>query len=201
MESASSSSSSSLITQDVQIIVNPEEDYERFLNDELISVDAQSAITMSPENSDSGSGSGSDSEPYNQDNHIEYRAITYKDVEAKIKRENTSSDIINEMDILMVYVKNQKMIYNDAKNIMTRRLYLLGFPTISISITASAISPFIWNSLWIIMILNAILTVFITLVFVLKLAMKHSSVKLQTLLRLLQVLKKLLCSMNLIDLF
>lgn len=169
MESASSSSSSSLITQDVQIIVNPEEDYERFLNDELISVDAQSAITMSPENSDSGSGSGSDSEPYNQDNHIEYRAITYKDVEAKIKRENTSSDIINEMDILMVYVKNQKMIYNDAKNIMARRLYLLGIPTISISITASAISPFIWNSLWIITILNAILTVFITLVFVLKL--------------------------------
>ena len=168
MES-SSSSSSSLITQDVQIIVNREDEiYERFINDEFISMDAQSAITMSPENSDSGSGSGSDSEPYNQDNHIEYRAITYKDVEAKIKRENTSSDIINEMDILMVYVKNQKMIYMDAKNIMTRRLYLLGFPTICISITASALSPFIENSIWIITILNAMLTVFITLIFVLK---------------------------------
>jgi len=63
MESSSSSSSSS---HDVHILVNQEDDeYERRLNDELISVDAQSAITMSPENSDRGSGSGSDSEPYN----------------------------------------------------------------------------------------------------------------------------------------
>jgi hypothetical protein len=166
MESSSSSSSSS---HDVHILVNQEDDeYERRLNDELISVDAQSAITMSPENSDSGSGSGSDSEPYNQDDHIEYKAITYKEVEAKIKRENTSSDIINEMDILMVYVKNQKMIYVDAKDIMSMRLYFWGFPTICITITASALSSFVGNSIWIITFLNAVLTVFITLLFVLK---------------------------------
>jgi len=39
------------------------------------------------------------------------------------------------------------------------------------------------------------------LVFVSKLAIKHLSVKLQTLLRLLKVVKKQLCNMNLTDLF
>jgi low affinity Fe/Cu permease len=53
---------------------------------------------------------------------------------------------------------------------MNMRLYTLGYPSICISITASVISPFIGQSqLWIISILNAVLTVFITLIFVLKL--------------------------------
>ena len=168
MESSSSSSSSS--SHNVHILVNPEdEEFERRLDDELLSGDDQSAITMSPENSDSGSGSGSDSEPYNQDDRVEYRAITYKEVEAKIKRENATDEMVNEMDILTVYIKNQKNIYTDAKNIMNARLCILGYPSICISITASVISTFIKESLWIISILNAIITILITLIFVLKL--------------------------------
>jgi hypothetical protein len=174
MESSSSSSSSSS-SHNVNILVNPEdEEFERRLDEEMLFGDNQSAITMSPENSDSGSGSGSDSEPYNQDDRVEYKAITYKEVEAKIKRENntyeTVNEMINEMDILTVYVKNQKTIYTDAKNIMNMRICVLGYPSICISITASVISPFIGQTqLWIITILNAALTVFITLIFVLKL--------------------------------
>jgi hypothetical protein len=174
MESSSSSSSSSS-SHNVNILVNPEdEEFERRLDEELLFGDNQSAITMSPENSDSGSGSGSDSEPYNQDDRVEYKAITYKEVEAKIKRENntyeTVNEMLNEMDILTVYVKNQKTIYTDAKNIMNMRICVLGYPSICISITASVISPFIGQTqLWIITILNAVLTVFITLIFVLKL--------------------------------
>lgn len=172
--SSSASSSSSSLSHKVHIIINPEdEEFERRLDEEMLSGDDQSAITMSPENSDSGSGSGSDSEPYNQDERVEYRAITYKEVEAKIKRENNTYEMVNEMvnelDILTVYVKNQKTIYTDAKNIMNIRLCVLGYPSICISITASAISPFIQQSLWIVSILNAVLAVLITLILVLKL--------------------------------
>ncbi len=169
MESTTSSSSN-----DVHIIINPEdEEFEHRLDKELLlgDMDAHSAITMSPENSDIGScsdsGSGNDSE-----NVIQYKAITFKEVEAKIKREYNDDDMVNEIDILSVYVKNQKNIYTEAKNINNMRLYVLSFPSICISITTSTIAPFIGQTAWgiiIITVLNAVLAVFITLIVILKL--------------------------------
>lgn len=179
MESTTSSSSLS----DQHHIINQEDaEFERRLNVELSIIDpddldAQSALTMSPENSDSGSGSGSggsgsETEVYNLDNRIEYRAITYKELEAKIKRESIDDEMINEIDILKVYVKNQKNIYTDSKNIINMRLYMIGIPSICISIAASTLTPFIKQTNWGIILvtsMNAILTVFIILLLVLKL--------------------------------
>lgn len=177
MESTTSSSSSS---HRPHILNHEDAEFERRLDVELSIInpddlDAQSALTMSPENSDSGSGSGSDIEIYNRDHMIEYRSITYRELEAKIKRQYIDDEMINEIDVLKVYVKNQKNIYTEATHIMNTRLYYIAIPSTCISICVSAITSFVSQTHWgviLITSLNAALTVFIILMVVLKLETK-----------------------------
>lgn len=177
MESTTSSSSSS---QRPHILNHEDAEFERRLDAELSIInpddfEAQSALTMSPENSDSGSGSGSDIEIYNRDHMIEYRAITYRELEAKIKRQYIDDEMINEIDILKVYVKNQKNIYTEATNIMNTRICCIAIPSTCISICVSALTSFVSKTHWgviLITSLNAAVTVFIILMVFLKLETK-----------------------------
>lgn len=176
MESTSSSSSSEIYNN---IISTEDAEFDNRLNVELSVVqiddfDGHSAITMSPDNSDIGSGSdsGSGSEVYCPDNRIYYKAITCKEIEAKLNREYTNGEeLVNEIDILSVYVKFQKRIFIDAKNMMDLRLYSLGVPSICISIAASALTPFTSKTAHSIITtyLNAVLTVLIILIIGLRL--------------------------------
>ena len=176
MESTSSSSSSEIYNN---IVSTEDAEFDNRLNVELSVVqmddfDGHSAITMSPDNSDIGSGSdsGSGSDVYCPDNRVYYKAITCKEIEAKLNREYTNGEeLVNEIDILSVYVKFQKRIFIDAKNMMNLRLYSLGVPSICISIAASALTPFTSKTAHSIITtyLNAILTVFIILIIGLRL--------------------------------
>ena len=168
MESTTSSSST-----DVHIIINTEdEDFARRLSVELqYNIDNQSPLTMSPENSDSGSCSDSSNDEHRPDDRVQYKVITIKEIEAKLKREYNNDEMVNEMDIISVYVKSQKNIYTEAKNIIDTRLYILSIPTICISIGVSIINPFIIKydcSVILITSLNACLAILIALIGYLK---------------------------------
>ena len=168
MESTTSSSSN-----DVHIIINTEDDeFERRLNTELqYNIDNQSPLTMSPENSDSGSCSDSSNDEHSPDDRIQYKVITIKEIEAKLKREYNNDEMVNEMDIITVYAKSQKNIYTEAKNIVEIRLYILSIPTICISIGVSILTPFISKYIWgviLITSLNTCLAILIALIGYLK---------------------------------
>lgn len=151
--------------------------------------------------SNRGSRSNSDEEPdayephTQEDNHDipiharhrnRYNKLAYRDVERSIskyyKQNQNNSLCSNEIDILTTYVKGQKHLYNQSKLITQQKLYCLVFPAIIISAVITIISPFVECQSWnvgIISGLNAIVTLFISLLNVLK---YESSVEMFTLL-------------------
>jgi len=115
-----------------------------------------------------------------------YNKLAYRDVERSIskyyKQNQNNSLCSNEIDILTTYVKGQKHLYNQSKLITQQKLYCLVFPAIIISAVITIISPFVECQSWnvgIISGLNAIVTLFISLLNVLK---YESSVEMFTLL-------------------
>jgi hypothetical protein len=181
MESYTTTTSSSVSSDSVKIIISPEDtdfDLQLFDNNSINNFETQSAITMSNENSDSygsdsGSGSGSGSISDNdRDPGIRYKTITSKELEGRLKRDYSGDEMKNEIDIISIYVKNQKNIYTEAKTIMKTRLYVLSIPSACISITSSVLLPFAGNTIWGIILLTSmstVLSIFLILLIVLKL--------------------------------
>jgi hypothetical protein len=155
MESYTTTTSSSVSSDSVKIIISPEDtdfDLQLIDNNSINNFETQSAITMSNENSDSygsdsGSGSGSISDN-DRDPGIRYKTITSKELEGRLKRDYSGDEMKNEIDIISIYVKNQKNIYTEAKTIMKTRLYVLTIPSACISITSSVLLPFAGNTIW-----------------------------------------------------
>lgn len=139
---------------------------------------------LSALDSNRGSRSNSDDEPdTNVTNDISYRTyhrrhynkLNYRDVERSIGKyynQNQSNALYsNEMDILTTYVKGQKHLYIQSKLITQQKLNCLVFPAIIISAVITILSPFVECKSWnvgIISGLNAIVTLFISLMNLLK---------------------------------
>jgi hypothetical protein len=175
MESYTTTTSSSVSSDSVKIVISPEDtdfDLQLIDNNSINNFETQSAITMSNENSDSygsDSGSGSDND---WDPGIRYKTITSKELEGRLKRDYSGDEMKNEIDIIAIYVKNQKNIYTEAKTIMKTRLYVLSIPSACISITSSVLLPFACNTIWGVILLTSmstILSIFLILLIVLKL--------------------------------
>ena len=134
--------------------------------------------------SNRGSRSNSDDEPEaNVTTDISYRTyhkrrytkLNYRDVERSIgkyyNQQQSNALHSNEMDILTTFVKGQKHLYIQSKLITQQKLNCLVFPAIIISAVITIISPFVECKSWnvgIISGLNAIVTLFISLMNLLK---------------------------------
>jgi len=131
---------------------------------------SNSPVTLSPNNSDSelsDSNSGSFSR-----NQIESTLDKYYD------EEDTPTKHSSELDILITYLKGQKNLYIQAKNVTQYTLNSLLIPSLLITSAITIFAPFIQEYFWsggFISGLNALSTVLITLVNYLKL---ESSVEL-----------------------
>ena len=95
---------------------------------------------------------------------------TYEEIEKSIsKYYNTDNNYYNELDILITYLRGQKNVYIQSKNITQYKLNLLIIPSLILTTTITIFSPIIYNNSnvfkWggiIISILNALATLFIS---------------------------------------
>jgi hypothetical protein len=132
--------------------------------------ESNSPITLSPNNSDFDSDS---------EHHVEYgnfHKLSSSQVESVLDKyyddDDYSSKHSNELDILITYLKGQKNLYIQSKNVTQYTLNALLIPSLLITASITVFAPFIQEYSWsggFISGLNAISTVLITLVNYLKL--------------------------------
>jgi hypothetical protein len=131
-----------------------------------------SPITLSPNNSDSENESSSE---YLDSDNRGFHKLSRVQIESTLDKyyyEDTSIKHSNELDILITYLKGQKNLYIQAKNISQFTLNALLIPSLLITSSISIFAPFIQDYIWsggFISGLNAASTLLITLVNYLKL--------------------------------
>jgi hypothetical protein len=146
-------------------------EYKRFSAGSIgaYSYNSNSPLTMSG----CSSRNLSDNESDLGDNHTldskrnYFKKITYQDVEESLNKHYTKEvQMSSELDILLTYLKGQRHIFNQANRITLQKFNMLMFPAIFITGSMTVIAPFLdtvgWNN-WLFSILNALLTVMITI--------------------------------------
>jgi len=130
---------------------------------------SDSPITMSNNNSDDEN----DEEKEEKEPSSKYRKITYDEMEKIIinyyDNENKYS---NELDILITYLKGQKVLYTYSNRITRWKLNMLTIPSLFFTATLAIFAPFMQNYEWsigLICVLNGLITLFISLINYLKL--------------------------------
>lgn len=132
------------------------------------SYNSNSPLTMSGCSSRNMSDNDSDFDNNTLDSKRTYfKKITYKDVEDSLNKHYTREvQMSSELDILLTYLKGQRHIFNQANRITLQKFNMLMFPAIFITGSMTVVAPFLdtvgWSN-WILSILNAILTVMITI--------------------------------------
>jgi hypothetical protein len=103
------------------------------------------------------SGSGSDSETDN--NILNSTNYNYYNIERSLDKyyDNISDTILsNEIDILITYVKGQKHLYTQSKNLIQWKLNMLMFPALLLPAIVTIIAPFIECQHWSVGAISAI---------------------------------------------
>ena len=95
-----------------------------------------------------------------------YIKLTYKEVEDSLNRKYTKElQISCELDILLTFLKGQRHIFSQASSVTLQKFNFVMFPALFITGTMTVISPFLdavgWSR-YMVSILNAILTILIT---------------------------------------
>jgi len=107
-----------------------------------------------------------------------YRKLTYKEVEKSLEQYNINDSFkySNELEILITYLKGQKNLYLQSKNLTQFKLNLLSIPAILIASGITIIAPFIsqyeWNGA-IVSGVNATITLLISFMSYFKLESSH----------------------------
>lgn len=96
-----------------------------------------------------------------------YKKLTYEDVEISLnKHYSKESQISSELDILLTYLKGQKHLFKQSSRVTHQKFDFLMFPAIFITGTMTVVTPFLteikWSG-WAMSVLNALLTVMITI--------------------------------------
>jgi len=137
---------------------------------------SDSPVSMSP----CGSDVGNDDHDHDYiHNHVSgsgtrhFKRLTYAEVEKSIEKYyNPNNKYSNEFDILITYLKGQKNLYIQSKNITQIKLNALVFPSMILTAFITVFAPTIdirgW-SIYIISACNAVIAMFVALVNYLKL--------------------------------
>ena len=107
-----------------------------------------------------------------------FRKLTYKEVEKSLEQYNTNDSFkySNELEILITYLKGQKNLYIQCKNLTQFKLNLLTIPAILIASGITIIAPFISHHQWsgaIVSGVNATITLLISFLSYFKLESCH----------------------------
>jgi len=125
---------------------------------------SDSPITMSNNNSDDDE----EKEP-----SLKYKKITYDEMEQIITNYyDNENKYSNELDILITYLKGQKVLYTYSNRITRWKLNMLTIPSLVFTASLAIFSPFVQNYEWsigLICVLNGLITMLISLINYLKL--------------------------------
>ena len=150
-------------------------------------IKSNSPLTMSPNNSDDENCDSSEDEQLRIikkkriENQIQqyphpsphFKGKDYQDIEKSLSKYYEYDDkYSSKLDILITYMRGQKHIYIQSKNITEKKLYLLMIPSIVISTILAIIAPLIISESWgggFISGLNILITSFISLMNYMKL--------------------------------
>jgi hypothetical protein len=128
---------------------------------------SDSPITMSNNNSDD-ENDDEEKEPSSK-----YKKITYDEMEKIITNYyDNENKYSNELDILITYLKGQKVLYTYSNRITRWKLNMLTIPSLVFTASIAIFSPFMQNFEWsieLICVLNGLITLLISLVNYLKL--------------------------------
>jgi hypothetical protein len=128
---------------------------------------SDSPITMSNNNSDD-ENDYEDKQPSSK-----YRKLTYDEMEKMImNRYDDDTKYSNELDILITYLKGQKVLYTYSNTITRWKLNILTIPSLIFTASLTIFAPFMQNFEWsmgLICVLNGLITLFISLINYLKL--------------------------------
>ena len=129
---------------------------------------SNSPLTMSICSSRFNSDIDSDCEIKTLDSKMRrFKKVTYEEVEYSLNKHYTKElQISSELDILLTYLKGQRHIFNQANRVTIQKFNFLMFPAIFVTGSMTVLSPFLesveWSG-WLFSVLNAILTVMITI--------------------------------------
>ena len=128
---------------------------------------SDSPITMSNNNSDD------ENDHEEKEPSLKYRKITYDEMEKIIiNNYDNENKYSNELDILITYLKGQKVLYTYSNRITRWKLNMLTIPSLVFTASIAIFSPFMQNYDWsigLICVLNGLITLLISLINYLKL--------------------------------
>ena len=128
---------------------------------------SDSPITMSNNNSDD-ENDHEEKEPSSK-----YKKISYDEMEKIITNYyDNENKYSNELDILITYLKGQKVLYTYSNRITRWKLNMLTIPSLVFTATLTIFAPFMQNYDWsigLICVLNGLITLLISLINYLKL--------------------------------
>jgi len=138
-------------------------------------LNSNSPISMSPSgscsNSDSESGNKSDCSQNSQTRNKKgprFKRLTFNEIEQSLtKYYNSENNCSSELDILVTYLKGQKNVYIQSKNISQIKLNTLIIPVLLCTAALTIIAPFMYDYKWgggLIASMNALITLFISLI-------------------------------------
>ena len=142
-------------------------DYDNMSDDYSLNkryMNSNSPISISP----IGSNTNSDNEEnINRNSKKKFRRLTYEDIESSLsKYYSNDNNYSSELDILITYLKGQKNLYIQSKNITQQKLNMLIIPTLILSSAITIIAPIINNYQWsgvLISCINAFIAFFVSL--------------------------------------
>ena len=117
--------------------------------------------------------------PSNQSSSLfAFRKLTYKEIEKSLEQYNIDDSFkySNELEILITYLKGQKNLYIQSKNLTQFKLNLLTIPAILIASGITIVAPFISHHEWsgaIVSGVNATITLLISFLSYFKLESCH----------------------------
>jgi len=109
---------------------------------------------------------------------VHFRNLTYKEIEKSLEQYNINDSFkySNELEILITYLKGQKNLYIQCKNLTQFKLNLLTIPAILIASGITIIAPFISHYQWsgaIVSGINATITLLVSFLSYFKLESCH----------------------------
>jgi len=168
-------------------IMNVQEDTEKTglftgIHEELFLFN-NSPLTLSNNNSDNGdngdNGDNSDNgdsmddsndsfHPRQENRFLASSMLSYQDVELSLGKYYSDISVkqLNELDLLITYLKGQKHLFIKAKNVLQNKLNMLLIPCLVISSAITIFAPFIQEYYWsggVVSGLNALIVFFISL--------------------------------------
>lgn len=179
--------------QNTFTLIHPDLDQQQFINRDspILSIlgsrygsrtnsdvdDQESVLEYSDNNADSRTNDAvyeNDQSLSNYSLEHKYKKFRYSDIEKAVYKYyemDIQQQSSTEIDILITFIKGQKQLYIESKNMIQMRLNALTFPTLFLSAMLTITSPFLSCNPWNLEItsgLNAIVTFFISLINYLK---------------------------------